>query len=148
MKTPVVTFLTNHAAPEGVTAPLALLCTRDSSLGATLVEVMSPTGGSILAVQNLDDALETICSRQHDIDFAMVDFDDGCHQMTLLSAISSVCEGLPIVAVINEDFEHAAALGYANGAAACLVKPFTAATVAEAIRSASEQLSNRHLSPN
>jgi DNA-binding NtrC family response regulator len=134
--------------PGKTNAPLVLLLTRDRGLAGTFVEVLAPTGGSILVVQNLDDTLKTICSRKREINFAVVDFDDGCHRMTMLSAISSICEELPIIAVTNEDFEHAAALAYANGATACLVKPFTAATVADAIRSAAEQPNNRHFSPN
>jgi DNA-binding NtrC family response regulator len=71
--------------------------------------------------------LQIIFDRGGALDLAVIDFDQGCHGMTLLSAIKSCFEKLPIVVVVSSDTYHAAALAYANGAGACVAKPVTGA---------------------
>jgi DNA-binding NarL/FixJ family response regulator len=67
------------------------------------------------------------------LDFVVLDFNDGCRGMTLLSAIHSCCEKLPTLVVASKDSEHASAVVYANGARVCLNKPLSAALLANAI---------------
>jgi DNA-binding NtrC family response regulator len=56
----------------------------------------------------------------------MIDFDEGCHGMTLLGAIDMLCANLPVVVVVTgSDTYHAASIAYANGATACLAKPLS-----------------------
>ena len=43
--------------------------------------------------------------------------------MTLLSAISTLREDLPVIVITRDDEEHVEALAYTNGATACFSKP-------------------------
>jgi DNA-binding NtrC family response regulator len=54
--------------------------------------------------------------------------------MTLLSAIKNCLETLPVIVATSSDTYHAAAVAYANGAAACLAKPVTTAELKVVIR--------------
>ncbi len=62
-----------------------------------------------------------------------MDFDDGCRGRTLLSAVHTCNERLPIVVATSEDAEHACFLAYANAARTCLKKPLSPVGFAEAI---------------
>jgi DNA-binding NarL/FixJ family response regulator len=77
--------------------------------------------------------LQIVCQRGGELDFAVMDFDDGCRGMTLLSAVHTCYEQLPIVVTTSEDAEQASCLAYANGARACLKKPLSAAGFAKVI---------------
>ena len=57
----------------------------------------------------------------------VIDFDDGCHGITLLSAIQTCRPELPIIVVTSSDAYQAAAIVFANGVEACLAKPISAA---------------------
>ena len=78
-------------------------------------------------MHNMNDALQLICSRGIELDLAVIDFDDGCHGMTLLHAIQTCRQELAIVVVTSSDTYHAAATAFANGVKACLAKPISAA---------------------
>ena len=54
--------------------------------------------------------------------------------MTLLSAISTLREDLPIIVITRDDEEQVQALAYANGARACFSKQAVATQLANAIR--------------
>jgi DNA-binding NtrC family response regulator len=116
-----------------VTAPTVLLFTRDVVLDQCTAQSLD-TNGVVYSVDNTNDALQIICTRGDELDFAIIDFEDGCHGMTLLKAINACRSELPILVVTHGDSEHAAALAYANGAAACLARPFTSWTLAETIK--------------
>jgi DNA-binding NtrC family response regulator len=118
---------------DQINSRLVLLLTRDRGFENLLTEALSKSGAVVFVARNVGDALQIACARGRELDFAVIDFDDGCHGMTLLSSINTCREDLPIVAVISSDKYHAAALAYANGAAACLAKPITAAELALAI---------------
>jgi DNA-binding NarL/FixJ family response regulator len=62
-----------------------------------------------------------------------MDFDNGCRGMTLLSAVHTCYERLPIVVTTSDDAEHACFLAYANGARTCLKKPLSPVSFANAI---------------
>jgi len=93
-----------------------LLLTDDSNFRKLLTEAFSKAGLSILATANIDEALQTVCACPEALAFAIIDFDRGCHGMSLLRAINSCNRGLPIIVLTCSDLDHAAALAYANGA--------------------------------
>jgi DNA-binding NtrC family response regulator len=117
-----------------VAAPTVLLLTRDAVLDQYTAQALLDTGAVVYSVHNTNDALQIVCTRGHELNFAIIDFEDGCHGMTLLKAITACRRELPILVVTHGDSEHAAALAYANGAAACLARPFTSWTLAETIK--------------
>ena len=114
--------------------PLVLLLTRDRHFEKLLGEALLETGTVVLVARNVSEALHIVCTRGRELDFAVIDFDDDGHGMTLLSAIKTCREELPIVAVISSDVYHAAVLAYKNGVAACLAKPITAVELKLIIR--------------
>jgi DNA-binding NtrC family response regulator len=115
-------------------APIALLLTSDTVLDQCAAEALMDTGAIVYSVHKTDDALAVVCKHGDELDFAIIDFEDGCHGMTLLKAINACRRELPILVVTHGDSEHAAALAYANGAAACLARPFSAWTLADTIK--------------
>jgi DNA-binding NtrC family response regulator len=117
-----------------VTAPIVLLLTRDADLDQCTAEALMDTDAVVYSVHKTDDALKIVCTRGDELDFAIIDFEDGCHGMTLLTAINACRRELPILVVTQGDSEHAAALAYASGAAACLARPFSTWTLAETIK--------------
>lgn len=118
---------------------LVLLLTRDRNFERLLAEALLNNGAVVLLIAgNVGDALQIGCARGREFDFAVIDFDDGCHGMTLLRAINTCRPELPIIVATSSDACHAAALAYANGAAACLAKPISAAELGIVIRELGE----------
>ncbi len=117
---------------------LVLLLTHDRNFERLLAEALLDHGAVMLIARNVGDALQIVCARGREFDFAVIDFDDGCHGMTLLSAINTCRPELPIIVVTSGDAYHAAALAYANGAAVCLAKPISAAELEIVIRELGE----------
>jgi ActR/RegA family two-component response regulator len=111
------------------TSRRVLLLTSDPRFEEQLLRALSPGGAVILVTRTFDGALETICRCAANLDFAVIDFVEGRHGMTLLNAIHTIRANLPIVAVFAADVYDAAALAYANGAAACLAKPVSTADI-------------------
>ena len=68
----------------------------------------------------------------------MIDFADGCHGMTLLSALQMCHPNLPMIVVTSSDSYHAAALIHAQDVDACLEKPISSAEFAIVIRELTE----------
>jgi len=77
----------------------------------------------VLVARNAGETLQIVCSRGKELDLAVIDFDDGCHGMTLLSALNTCQPVLSIIVVTSSDAYHAAAITYVNNVAACLAKP-------------------------
>jgi DNA-binding NtrC family response regulator len=106
--------------------------TRDRTLEKSLSEALhNPV---ILMARDIDEALQIIATHSDELSLVVIDFDDGCHGMTLLSAIKNCLETLPVIVATSSDTYHAAAVAYANGAAACLAKPVTTAELKVVIR--------------
>jgi len=105
---------------------LVLLLTRDPKFQKLLREVLLDDGAIILAKHSVGGALQVVCSRGSELDLAVIDFNDGCHGMTLLSAIRTCRDDLPILVVNSRNMYHGAAVACSNGAKACLAKPMTA----------------------
>ncbi|MEY2489789.1 MAG: Response regulator receiver domain [Verrucomicrobiota bacterium] len=113
--------------------PQVLLYTRDPNFGGLLGEALSGTGAIVFIARTVADALQIVCQRGRTLDFALMDFDGGCRGMTLLSAVHTCFEQLPILVTTAEGADHASAVAYANGARRCLNKPRHASMLAAAI---------------
>ena len=114
-------------------SPLILLFTRDGDFAQSVCEAVSGTGTVVLIARDIRDGLQIVCQRGRELDFALMDFDDGSHGMTLLSAVHTCYEQLPILVTTSEDAEHTSSLAYANGARTYLKKPLSAAGFAKVI---------------
>ena len=110
-----------------------LLLTHDPAFEKLAAEAIAGRNTNLVVAQRVDDALRIVCSGGHELDCLIIDFH-GPHGMTLLTAISTLRHDLAIVAVTSLDAYYAAALAYANGAAACLAKPFSAEQLTLVIR--------------
>ena len=114
-------------------SPLILLFTRDGEFAQSVREALFGTGAMVLIARDVRDGLQIVCQRGRELDSALMDFDDGCRGITLLSAVHTCYERLPIVVTTSEDAEHASSLAYANGARTCLKKPLSAVEFAKVI---------------
>ncbi len=114
-------------------SPLILLFTRDGDFARLVCETLFRTDAVVLIARDVRDGLQIVHQRGRELDFAVMDFDDGSRGRTLLSAVHTCYEQLPIVVTTSEDAEHACSLAYANGARTCLKKPLSAAGFAKAI---------------
>jgi CheY-like chemotaxis protein len=115
--------------------PIILLLTNDCDVEELVAEVLAQVGGVSHLTLDAGEALQTVCA-VHDLDLAIVDFEHGPHGMTLLGAINTLREDLPIIVITRDDEKHVEALAYANGATACFPKPVLAAQLARTIREA------------
>jgi DNA-binding NtrC family response regulator len=113
--------------------PVILLLTSDDGLEDSVADALSAIGGVSHLTRDAGDALDIICS-MHDVDLAVIDFEDGPHGMTLLSAISTLREDLPVIVITGDDERHVEELAYANGATACFSKQAVATQLANTIR--------------
>ena len=113
--------------------PLILLFTRDGDFAQSVRDALFGTGATVLVARDVRDGLQIVWQRGRELDFALMDFDDGCRGRTLLSAVHNCYERLPIVVTTSEKSEHASFLAYANGARTCLTKPLSVAVLAKAI---------------
>ena len=118
---------------KGIKEPLILLFTRDGDFAQSVREAVSETGATVLVARDVRDGLQIVWQRGRELDFALMDFDDGCRGRTLLSAVHNCYERLPIVVTTSEKAEHASFLAYANGARTCLKKPLSVTALAKAI---------------
>jgi CheY-like chemotaxis protein len=112
---------------------LVLLYTRDSNFDRLLSRALVGTGVIVLIARSVADALQIVCRRGRELDLVVMDFNDGCRGMTLLSAIHTCHQKLPTLVITSKDLEHANGVAYANGARVCLNKPLPAAKLANAI---------------
>ena len=114
---------------------LVLLLTRDRAFEKLLTEAVLKTGAAVILIaRNIGEALQIVCTRGRELAFAVIDFGEGCHGMTLLSALNMCRADLPIAVVTSSDACHAAAIAYTNGVAACLSKPISGAELEIVIR--------------
>jgi CheY-like chemotaxis protein len=113
--------------------PVMLLLTNDNELEDLVAQALLEIGGVSHLTHAAADALETICG-VHDLDLAVIDFEHGPHGMTLLSAISTLREDLPVIVITRDDQQHVEELAYANGATACFSKQAVATQLANTIR--------------
>lgn len=110
-----------------------LLFTRDRAFDRVLADALLGQSAIVLIARSVGDALQIVCRRGRELDFAVMDFDEGCRGMTLLSAVHGCYDELPILVTSVTDKEHVESVAYANGARACLQKPFASPVLANAI---------------
>lgn len=118
---------------------LILLLTEDIDVEEELAEAAREAGVGLIQAKNVSEAIQIAWARGREIDLAIIDVDDDCHGMMLLSALDMLHTGLPVVVITSADTDHVAALAYANGAAACLAKPINATELEIVIRALSER---------
>jgi DNA-binding NtrC family response regulator len=109
-----------------MTSRFVLLLTQDPALQISLKRALARDDSAIFVAHDSGEALQAVCTHANELDFAVIDFADGCHGMTLLSAVQICHPALPIVVVTSTDPYHVAAIAYANGVEACLAKPVSA----------------------
>jgi len=86
---------------------LILLFTPDRTFDQLVRQAFLGTSAIVLIARNVADALQIVCQRGRELDFALLDFDGGCRGMTLLSAVDTCFEQLPILVTTSRDAEHA-----------------------------------------
>lgn len=118
---------------SSVNTPVILLLTNDNGLEDLVAHALSEIDGVSQLTHHAGDALETICG-VHDLDLAVIDFEHGPHGMTLLSAINTLREDLPVIVITRDDERHVEALACANGATACFSKEVLATQLTNTIR--------------
>jgi DNA-binding response OmpR family regulator len=118
--------------------PQVLLYTRDPNFDGLLGEALAGTGSIVRIARTVTDALQIVCQHGRHLDLALMDFDGGCRGMTLLSAVHTCFDQLPILVTTSQDAEHASAVALANGARACFTKPHHAAPLNAAIAGLNE----------
>jgi len=111
---------------------VTLLLTSDNELEELVADVLSKIGAISHLTYDAGDALETICS-VNDLDLAIIDFEQGPHGMTLISAISALRDEMPVIVITRDDEQHVEALAYTNGATACLSKQAVKTQLAKTI---------------
>ena len=119
---------------------IVLLYTRDQNFDRVLTEALGVTGVVVLTARSVADALQIVCQRGSELDLAVMGFDWACRGMTLLSAVHTCHQQLPILVTTSENAEHLNVIAHANGARVCLNKPIPAATFANAISDLSAPL--------
>jgi DNA-binding response OmpR family regulator len=96
-------------------------------------KALSDIGAMVFVARTVAEALGVVCQRGPNLTFALMDFDGGCQGMTLLSAVHTCYEHLPIAVTTSKDAEHVTAVARANGARLCLPKPAEASILAGVI---------------
>jgi DNA-binding response OmpR family regulator len=125
----------NPHARESVSmkTPLMLLVTNDGELENLVADALLQIGGVSHLAHDAGEALETVCGVPA-LDLIIIDFDQGHRGLTLLSAINSCREDVPVIVITHDDDKHIEALAYANGARGCFRKPLAARQLSSAIR--------------
>src|SRR3954467_12368248 len=116
-----------------MTPPVILLFTCDLTFDQMVSEALVETGAIVLTARSVAQAMQVVSKRGRELSLALMDFEGGCHGMTLLSAIHTCYQQLPILVTTSNDACHAEAVAYANGARVCLKKPVSAVQLASTI---------------
>jgi len=116
-----------------MTPPIILLFTCDLTFDQMVSEALLKTGAVVLTARNVSEALQLVSKRGRELSMALMDFEGGCRGMTLLSAIHTCYQELPILVATSNDACQATTVAYANGARVCLNKPVSAAQLASTI---------------
>jgi DNA-binding NtrC family response regulator len=111
---------------------LILLFTQDQTFDRLVCEALLETGAIILITRNVAQALQVVSTKGRELSLALMDFEEGCRGMTLLSAIHTCYQQLPILVTTSNGY-NAAAVAYANGARVCLNKPVSTTQLANTI---------------
>ena len=112
---------------------LILLLTRDRSFDREISEALLGRRAIVLITRSVRDALQLVCRRGWELDLAVMDLDDGSYGMTLLSAVHTCYQHLPILVTTSKAQKNVTVVAYANGARTCLDRPIHASVLANAI---------------
>ena len=112
--------------------PLMLLVTNDGELENLVADALLQIGGVSHLAHDASEALEMVCGVL-DLDLIIIDFDQGHRGLTLLGAINSCRERVPVIVITRDDDKHIEALAYANGATVCFRKRVTVPQLARVI---------------
>lgn len=118
---------------EQMTPPIILLFTCDLTFDQMVSEALLEADAVVLTARNVAQALQLVSERGRELNLVLMDFTEGCRGMTLLSAIHTCYQELPILVTTSEDADHATTVAYANGARCCLTKPPHASILTAAI---------------
>ena len=112
---------------------LILLFTRDRSFDREVSKALLGGSAIVLIARSVRDALQIVCRRGWELDLAVMDLDDGSCGMTLLSAVHTCYQHLPILVTTSKGQKDVTVVAYANGARTCLDRPIHASVLANAI---------------
>ena len=113
---------------------LILLLTLDPTVEEAMTGALVETGGTVCLAHTAGHAMGIVCSKGHELELAVIDFDHGSNGMTLISAIDTCADHhVPMLVLTPPGEGHARFVAMANGAAECLAKPVSAAQMATAM---------------
>ncbi len=115
-----------------------LLFTRDRMLDNAVADALAGRSAKVLIARTVADAIQIVCEWGRRLDLAVMDFDDGCRGMTLLTAVHTCCEKLPVLVTASRDAQHVQAIACANGARVCFDRSYTGEAVAGALAALSD----------
>jgi DNA-binding NtrC family response regulator len=117
---------------------LILLFTQDAGFDRLVADALRETGVTLLTTRDVAQALQIVSTQGRELTLALMDFNNGCRGMTLLSAIHTCYQDLPVLVTTSIDVYNAKAVAYANGAKVCLNKPVSAIELAGKIEQLQE----------
>ncbi|MEY2528326.1 MAG: hypothetical protein QOJ05_416 [Verrucomicrobiota bacterium] len=117
---------------------LILLFTQDPGFDRLVADALRETGITLLTTRDVAQALQVVAGQGRELTLVLMDFNNGCRGMTLLSAIHTCYHNLPILVTTWNDACNAKAVAYANGARVCLNKPVSAIELAGTIEELQE----------
>src|SRR4051812_45599661 len=89
-----------------------LLYARDASFDEVLLSALFGAGAIVLVARNVADALAIGCRGGQELDWVVMDFNDGCRGLTLLSKMHLCRHALPKMGLIAAHSETASAIAY------------------------------------
>jgi DNA-binding NtrC family response regulator len=114
--------------------PLILLLTTDPKVEDSVAQALLDMGGISHLTSSAGEALDITCGTGANLDLTVIDCEHGPHGMSLVSAINSRCEHVPVIVITGDGDKCIEALAYANGATACLSKPVSTAQIEHAMK--------------
>jgi len=128
--------------------PLILLLTNDPKVEDSVAQALLEMGGISHLTYNAGEALDIVCGTGGNLDLAVIDCEHGAHGMSLVSAINSRRDDVPMIVITGDGDKCIEALAYANGATACLSKPVSTAQIENAMKRCCRCQNELALMPN
>jgi DNA-binding response OmpR family regulator len=114
-------------------ARLILLLTLDPTVEDAITKAPLQPTESVCIARTVSDALRIVSGNGGELELVVIDFDHGPHGMTLISAIKTCRNRLPILALTPPGDDHAKILARAAGATQCVAKPVSGEQMAKAM---------------
>src|SRR5881275_1534609 len=96
-------------------ARLILLLTIDPIIEDVITKALLQNTDTVCIARTVADAMRIVSRNGSELELVVIDFDHGPHGMTLISAIKTCRNSLPILALIPPGDEHAKILARAMG---------------------------------